>query len=96
MQSKIIFVILFMLSFNILHDSVMPLIEQDCTHYVDNTLSDGNSVEFNEIHNMFHFMAIVAPLKNSHVQLAKRENIPHLIIQYTPPLEKTSYKPPIA
>ena len=96
MQSKIIFVILFMLSFNVLHDSIMPLIEKDITHYVNDTLPDNESVEFNEIHSMFHFMAIVTSVKNIHIPLAKQENIPHLVIQYAPPLEKTSYKPPIA
>ena len=96
MQSKIIFVILFMLSFNILHDSIMPLIEKDTTHYVNDTLSDKDSAEFNEMHNMFHFMAIVTPLENMQIQFAKRESIPHIVIQYIPPLEKTSYKPPIA
>jgi len=100
MQSKIIFIVLFMLSFSVFHDSFISFLDKsehsEIAHYMSDEAPSSECTEFNEMHNMFHFMAIVTPLKNSHIQLAKREDIPHLIIQYTPPLEKTSYKPPIA
>lgn len=100
MRSKIIFVVLFMLSFTIFHDSLMPLIDKnehtDIAHYLGDTEPTQECADFNEIHNMFHFMAIVTPSKNTHIQFAKSDTIPHILIQYSPPLEKTSYKPPIA
>ena len=88
-----------MLSFSILHDSLMPLIEKNkhtnMAHYLSDTEPTQECADFNEIHNMFHFMAIVTPSKNTQLQFAKKETIPHLLIKYSPPLEKTSYKPPI-
>lgn len=101
MRSKIIFLMLFMLSFTIFHDSLMPLIDEknkhtDVAHYLSDTEPTQECTDFNEIHSMFHFMAIVTPSKNMQIQFVKRETIPHLALEYSPPLEKTSYKPPIA
>jgi len=100
MQSKIIFTLLFMLSFSVFHDSFITLLEKnehrEVVHYMSDEAPSSECAEFNEIHSMFHFMAIVTPYKESQVQLAKRETIPHLLAQYTPPLKKTSYKPPTA
>lgn len=100
MQSKIIFVVLFMLSFSTFHDSFISLVDKsehsDITHYMSDEAVSSECAEFSEIHSMFHFMAIVTPVKNMQIQFAKRETIPHLVVQYTSPLEQTSYKPPIA
>ena len=100
MQSKIIFTLLFMLSFSVFHDSVISLLDKnehtEIVHYMSDEAPSSECAEFNEMHSMFHFMAIVTPYKESQVQLAKRETIPHLLAQYTPPLKKTSYKPPTA
>ena len=100
MQSKIIFTILFMLSFSVFHDSFITLLEKsehtEIVHYMSDEAPSSECAEFNEMHSMFHFMAIVTPYKESQIQLAKRETIPHLLAQYTPPLKKTSYKPPTA
>ena len=99
MQSKIIFVVLFMLSFSVFHDSFISLIEKnehtDIVHYMSDEAPSPECVEFNEMHSMLHFMAILTTYKEMQVQLAKTKSIPHLLIQYTSPLEKTSYKPPI-
>lgn len=99
MRTKIIYVVIFMLSFSAFHDSFLSLIEtsehKDIVHYVNDDVSSSECSEFNEIHNMFHFMAIVSSSKNTQVQFAKSEAIPHLLIQYTSPLTRTSYKPPI-
>jgi len=99
MQSKIIFVVLFMLSFSVFHDSFISLIEKnghtDIVHYMSDEAPSLECTEFNEMHSMFHFMAIMTTYKSTQVLLAKRESIPHLLIQYTAPFEKTSYKPPI-
>lgn len=100
MQSKIIFTLLFMLSFTVFHDSFISLLDKnehtEVVHYMSDEAPSSECTEFNEIHSMFHFMAIVTTYKESQIQLAKRETIPHLLAQYTPPLKKTSYKPPTA
>lgn len=101
MQSKIIFVVLFMLSFSVFHDSLMPLLEKNkhtySVHYMsDTTPTQEEHDDFNEMHIMLHFMAIVTSWSNNQIQFAKNESIPHLLIQYTAPLKKSTYKPPIA
>lgn len=99
MRTKIIYVVIFMLSFSVFHDSFISLIDtskhKDIVHYVNDDISNAECSEFNEIHNMFHFMAIVSSSKNTQMQFAKSEAIPHLLVQYTSPLTRTSYKPPI-
>lgn len=99
MQSKIVFVVLFILSFSVFHDSFISLIDKnehrDIVHYMSDEAPTPECAEFNEVHNMLHFMAIVTTYNNTHVQLSKIESIPHLLVPYTSPFEKTSYKPPI-
>jgi len=41
-------------------------------------------------------MAIMFHTNYEQIEFLKRETIPHIGMQYSPPLEKTSYKPPIA
>ncbi|WP_309498594.1 hypothetical protein [Sulfurovum sp.] len=98
LRIKIIFVMLFMLSFSVFHDSLMPFFEKNEHKSTVHCLSDATSTQkcadFNEIHSMLHFMAIVTFSKNTQMQFAKREMIPHLLIAYSPPLQKSSYKPP--
>lgn len=100
MQSKIIFVVLFMLSFSIFHDSFISLLDKNehtsSVHHMSDKIHTSESTELNEIHNIFHFMAIVTPRKNTQIHFAKKETIPHLTTKHTPPIKKTSYKPPIA
>lgn len=100
MQSKIIFTVLIMLSFSIFHDSFISLLEKgehtNIVHYLDAEAPSEECAEFNEMHSMFHFMAIVESYTSDQVYIAQKETIPHLLIQYTPPIKKTSYKPPIA
>ena len=98
MRSSIIFIVLFMLSFSVFHDSFISLIEKnehtEVVHNICDEASNTECAEFNEIHSMFHFMAIMIPYKECQIQLAKREAIPHILAQYTPPHKRTSYKPP--
>jgi hypothetical protein len=100
MQSKIIFVVLFMLSFSVFHDSIMPYLEKnkhtDMAHYASDTISPiQECADFNEIHSMLHFVAIVTLCENIQIQFDKIETISHLLVPYNPPLKKSSYKPPI-
>ena len=100
MQSKMIFIVLFMLSFSVFHDSFISLLDKnehtEIVHYMSDEAPSSECAEFNEIHSMFHFMAIITSYKENQIQTAKSETIPHLLAQYTPPHKKTSYKPPTA
>ena len=100
MQSKVIFVVLFMLSFSAFHDSFFSILDQnkhtDVVHYMSDKAMSSECTELNEIHGMLHFMAIISTDYSHKLQLVMREVIPHNVIPYTSPLEKTSFKPPIA
>ena len=100
MQSKVIFVVLIMLSFSAFHDSFFSILDKnkhtDVMQYMSDKTISSECTELNEVHSMFHFIAIVSTDYSHKLQLVKRENIPHCIIEYTSPLEETSYKPPIA
>jgi hypothetical protein len=88
-----------MLSFSIFHDTFISLIEKSehtgIAHYISDEAPSSECTKFNEIHSMFHFIAIVTTYKEIQVQLTKIENIPHRFMHYTSPFQKSSYKPPI-
>lgn len=100
MQSKLVFVMLFILSFTVFHDSLLSLLEKDehtsIVHYMHDEAPSSECTEFNEIHSMLHFMAIMTTYQNPQLDLETKQNIPHRLINYSPPLEETSHKPPIA
>ena len=100
MQSKIIFVLLFMLSFSAFHDTFISIIDKSnhksIVHYMNDEASSSECTQLNEIHNMFHFMAIVSSQQNIEMQFFKAERIYYSSSQHSPPLKKSSYKPPIA
>jgi len=99
-QSKVIFVVLIMLSFSTFHDSFFSILDKnkhtDVVHYINDKTISSECTELNEMHSIFHFMAIISTDHSNKLQPVKRESIPHMVIEYTSPLEKTSYKPPIA
>jgi len=99
MQSKMMFLVLFMLSFSAFHDSFLSILDKnkhtDVVHYINDKVTSSECADFNEMHNMLHFMAIMEDYKTEQIEFAKLETIPHIVLQYSPPLEKTSYKPPI-
>jgi len=89
-----------MLTFTLLHDSFISVVEKNVhastVHCQGDKAPSTKCKEFNKIHGMFHFVAIVAPYNSNPVEFAKKEHIPHCLAQYSPPLVKTSNKPPIA
>ena len=99
MRSKTVLILLLILSFNVLHDSFIVIVEQNghtgITHYVDNEKLSPECDELNEIHNMFHFMAIIATHNEKVMIPSKKERLTHYLLQYSPPHTQTSYKPPI-
>lgn len=100
MQSKIIFLVLMMLSFSIFHDSFFAIIDKnphtDIVHYMDNKTKSLECTELNEVHSMCHFIAIITNKLSYKFQLTNRENIPHRTSLYASFLKKTTFKPPIA
>ncbi len=100
MRSKIIFVVLFMLTFTIMHDSVINIIQKSnhssLTHYVNSNVLSQECADIHESHSMFHFVALAIPYKSTFVQLQKEKTLSHNLLQYTLLQKETSYKPPIA
>ena len=100
MKSKIIFTLLFMLSFNTFHDYIITLIDKsDHTSFVqgvEKTFPVSDTVDAEKIHSMFHFIAIMIPCHNDKIHFAKKDTIVHSLQEYTSPFKRSSYKPPIA
>ena len=100
MKSKIIFVILFMLTFTIMHDSVINIMHESdhssLSYYMSNDIVSQECADIHESHSMFHFVGLVMPYKSTFVQLQKEKTLTHNLLQYTLLHQETSYKPPIA
>lgn len=100
MQSKIIFVVLFMLTFTVMHDSIINIVQKNeptsISHYVDSNVQSQESSNIDELHSMFHLVGLIMPYKNTFIQLPTEETLSHNLLQYTPPYKETSYKPPRA
>ena len=100
MRSKVIFVVLFMLTFTVMHDTVMNIVETDestsVSHYVNTNVPTQECTDIHEVHNMFHFVGLIMPYKSTFIQLINEKTLSHNLLQYTLLHEETSYKPPIA
>jgi len=102
MRSKLMIVLLFILSFNILHDSVITLVDQPhkTTQTVIHEKGDlDDTVQYfalNDIHDMFHFIAIISGIGDKINQDQITEAFIHYLTPYTSPYFETSLKPPIA
>ena len=100
MRSKTIFVILFMLSFSIMHDSVIAFMEHSESPATQTqvyfTQSDTDMVDIHEIHGMFHFVGLMIPTVNTLMPEYKKEEFFQNLLQYTTLHKDTSFKPPIA
>ena len=100
MRSKIIFSLLFVLSFSIMHDTVIDMLETDdrvtVAHYVNLDTTMQECGDIHEVHSMFHFVGVMTPHKSLLLQFQKEIIFPHNLLQYTLPHKETSYKPPIA
>ncbi len=96
-MNKIIYTLLFMLSFNVFHDSFISLIENKHTHIVESVgeVSVGDCADFGDIHKMLHFMAILTTPDNMIDEHIETLYITHLSNRYTSFIPKTSYRPPI-
>lgn len=88
-----------MLSFTIFHDTFITHFEKhehtNITHYLDQETASEACIKYTQIHNMFHFVAIMDTFIHAPIFIVKKETILYLLIDHTPPLQKTSHKPPI-
>jgi len=97
------FVILFMLSFSIMHDSIIAFMENNESPTTQSqvvkshsTQSDANIVDIHEIHSMFHFVGLMMQTVNTMMPDYKKEEFFQNLLQYTTLHKDTSFKPPIA
>jgi len=100
MRSKIVFLVVFMLSFVIVHDTVLTMIDQNkkigVTSSLESYTVSEKSPNIHQIHNMFHFVALVCTELPSVDVHAKKKTIAYYIPQYTSPCKESIIKPPIA
>jgi len=99
MQSKIMFVVLFMLSFSIVHDTVIHMLETDDKVHVSYDVTNHTGMQEcpdkDEIHSMFHFVAFITSYKNTFIQLKTEKTLSYNLLQDTLQYREASYKPPI-
>jgi len=99
MRSKIIFVVLFMLTFTVMHDTVMNIVVKNdhmsISHYVSMDVPSQECGDIHEVHSMFHFVGLILSHKSTFVLLQKEKMLSQYLLQYTLPHKETSYKPPI-
>lgn len=100
MQSKIIFIVLFMLSFTVAHDTVINIMHDkehtSTSHHLSENIQTQECDTMDEIHAMFHFVALIAPYTNNFIQPSSEKTLSRYSLQYTPLHKEPSYKPPTA
>jgi len=101
MRSKIIFLLLFMFSFVIAHDTVIEVLDKEKHPLTLSVSSKASSVtqtaspDVNSLHAMFHFVALVSPNVVHMVISIKTKRVFYSLEKPSLLLEETSYKPPI-
>ena len=97
MRSKVVFLLLFMLSFTVMHDTVINLLDNDknilVSHYAS---AENQSDDVLDVHDMFHFMALVTSLTPVPDRLESEQTLSAYLFQYTLTYLENSTKPPIA
>ena len=100
MQSKIIFLVLFMLSFTVMHDTVIHMLDDNkslpVSEYVKNTKQISDVSDVQDMHDIFHFIALISRMHISLETLKTGNTFSGYVFQYALPSLKNSTKPPIA
>lgn len=100
MQSKVIFFVLIMLSFSVIHDTVINVIDINehttIVHQTDENLHSQECESIDDIHAMFHLEALVAAYNSDFIQLPAKQMLSDNLHTYTFKYKETSYKPPKA
>ena len=102
MRSKVIFLLLFLFSFVIAHDSVMVAIDNPSVQTIDICSDDIHaeheasvSSEWGQLHAMFHFVALTSDIPLLTVNTISKRCVASMPALHPSPLKETSYKPPI-
>ena len=100
MRSKVVFLLLFMLSFTVMHDTVINLLDNDknilVSHYASAENQSDDVLDVYDLHDMFHFMALVTSLTPVPDRLESEQTLAVYLFQYTLTYLENSTKPPIA
>ena len=99
MRSRTIYVLLFVISFSIMHDTFISLLhptdDTQTTQCNESTHMVNSVMDIHEIHNMFHFLAVMSEknvfFDNHHISNISSSNV----FLYTSPYKKRSSRPPI-
>jgi len=99
MQSKIIFLMLFMLSFSVMHDTVIHILDNKklpISEYVKNVEHINDVSDVQDMHDIFHFVALISEKYISLEPLKTKNTFSGYLFQYTLLSLQNSTKPPIA
>ena len=100
MRTKIIFIVLFMLSFSVAHDTVINIIQPhehtSISHHADQNIQSQECDSIDEVHAMFHFEALVSSYSNDFIQPPTKKTLSYNSSTYTFKYKETSDKPPKA
>ena len=100
MRSKIVFLVVFMLSFVIVHDTVLTVIDQnkkiDTVASVDSGMALEQSTDIHQIHNLCHFVALVCREISPASVPCKHQTVAYYVPEHILPYNKSLIKPPIA
>lgn len=99
MQKVIMFMLLFTLSFSVAHDSLISFFEHEEHKNISplniESSQDKASKTFKEIHNIFHFMAILTFFTALSPDFFKNTVLKKYTFFRPYPLKELAYKPPI-
>ena len=100
MRAKVIFIVLFMLSFSVAHDTVINILQPhghtSSSHYADQNIQSQECESIDEVHAMFHFEALISSYSNNFIQPPTKKTLSYNSSTYTFKYKETSHKPPKA
>jgi hypothetical protein len=101
MRSMITTIVLAMLSFTIVHDTFIHTMKENHEKihvaHIDKPYTQSQECEtIEEIHAMFHFMALISPYVATQPQAERQKTDTFYALRYTQTFQDTTYKPPQA
>ncbi len=97
MQSKVIFVLLFMLSFSVMHDTVINVIDNNKQLSISNYTKHVIDVkDVHDMHDIFHFIALISEKSIFLESFKKEDTFSAYLLHYTFHLFQNTTKPPIS
>lgn len=100
MRNKTIYVLLFVMTFTIMHDTFISLLHpKEMSHTIHCNVHEDimqEMVDTHSIHSMFHFSAVMVEEYISFENIYKSKISSYYTFFYTPPYKDRAQKPPIA